>query len=349
MVYLKLTIIIEDFHFKSLRPAGAPIKKGGDTTPPFVQFERLLLNWFYNYSYYIRRATTIDAGTDSAGTVKVTLPCRLHRISARKHICEFEVPVVAFDVAAYFVTPPNCKSSNAYENRSSILFRNRPADGIPRYRWWRWRSSGRDGCRLSGNVSCCVKSRYSIGVRCRCSQACIGIAGCCGSGNKSSTSVDLISWYPCVVSRGWPRKIDLRWWNSSCRQTGWDWWYSGISRSRIGVGRCCYWLTGNVPRRVNSSHPIGIGSRCSQACISKAGCSGSSNESSTSVDLYPDTPMLSVEAFHARLICDDETVVAVRPVGTDGAVVSVEAALVVAETATDCPETFPVVSKADTL
>jgi hypothetical protein len=40
--------------------------------------------------------------------------------------------------------------------------------------------------------------------------------------------------------------------------------------------------------------------------------------------LYPDTPLLSVEAVHERLICDDEAAVAVKPVGVDGGVVSVE-------------------------
>src|SRR5438128_11608636 len=38
--------------------------------------------------------------------------------------------------------------------------------------------------------------------------------------------------------------------------------------------------------------------------------------------LYPDTPTLSVEALHERLICVLETAGAVRFAGTDGAVVS---------------------------
>jgi len=38
--------------------------------------------------------------------------------------------------------------------------------------------------------------------------------------------------------------------------------------------------------------------------------------------LYPVTAVLSVLAVHARFTCDDETAVAERLVGTDGAVVS---------------------------
>ena len=39
--------------------------------------------------------------------------------------------------------------------------------------------------------------------------------------------------------------------------------------------------------------------------------------------LYPAIPMLSVEAIQVRLICELEIAVAVRPVGVEGAVVSV--------------------------
>src|SRR3989344_3961283 len=45
--------------------------------------------------------------------------------------------------------------------------------------------------------------------------------------------------------------------------------------------------------------------------------------------LYPVTPTLSVEAVHARLICDEETAIAESPVGIEGAVVS-EVVVVVA-------------------
>jgi hypothetical protein len=38
--------------------------------------------------------------------------------------------------------------------------------------------------------------------------------------------------------------------------------------------------------------------------------------------LYPVTPTLSVDALHVRPICEEETAVAVNPVGTDGGVVS---------------------------
>ncbi|OGF82541.1 hypothetical protein A2924_02065 [Candidatus Giovannonibacteria bacterium RIFCSPLOWO2_01_FULL_44_16] len=38
--------------------------------------------------------------------------------------------------------------------------------------------------------------------------------------------------------------------------------------------------------------------------------------------MYPATPTLSVEAVHERLICEEDTAVAIRPVGMDGAIVS---------------------------
>jgi hypothetical protein len=38
--------------------------------------------------------------------------------------------------------------------------------------------------------------------------------------------------------------------------------------------------------------------------------------------LYPATPTLSVDAFHERLICDEDVADAVKFVGTEGAVVS---------------------------
>ena len=40
--------------------------------------------------------------------------------------------------------------------------------------------------------------------------------------------------------------------------------------------------------------------------------------------LYPVTPTLSVEAVQLKLICDEEMAVAVRLVGVEGAVVSVD-------------------------
>jgi hypothetical protein len=48
--------------------------------------------------------------------------------------------------------------------------------------------------------------------------------------------------------------------------------------------------------------------------------------------LYPVTPTLSVEAFHVRLICEEEAVVAVRPAGTDGDVESATGLLTVTVT-----------------
>jgi hypothetical protein len=48
--------------------------------------------------------------------------------------------------------------------------------------------------------------------------------------------------------------------------------------------------------------------------------------------LYPVTPTLSVDAVHERLICEDDTAVAVNPVGTVGACVSVTVTVAVAVT-----------------
>ena len=60
------------------------------------------------------------------------------------------------------------------------------------------------------------------------------------------------------------------------------------------------------------------------------------------------TPTLSVEADHVRLIWDDETALAVRPVGVEGGVVS-EAAGVLALAAVDWAEAFPAASMATTV
>ena len=59
--------------------------------------------------------------------------------------------------------------------------------------------------------------------------------------------------------------------------------------------------------------------------------------------LYPTTAVLSELGLHERLICEVETAVAESPVGTVGAVVSVEDS-VVAEAAVDCAELFPAAS-----
>ena len=65
--------------------------------------------------------------------------------------------------------------------------------------------------------------------------------------------------------------------------------------------------------------------------------------------LYPVTPTLSVEADHERLIWLADGAMAERPEGTDGAVVSVDTARVVAVTLALWFELFPAASYADTV
>ena len=55
---------------------------------------------------------------------------------------------------------------------------------------------------------------------------------------------------------------------------------------------------------------------------------------------------MSVDAVQERLMPLDETAVAVRPVGTDGGIVSADGACVVALALDDCAEVFPAASKA---
>ena len=65
--------------------------------------------------------------------------------------------------------------------------------------------------------------------------------------------------------------------------------------------------------------------------------------------LYPVTPTLSVAAVQERLICEEDTAVAVNPVGVDGAVVSPTGACVVALADEDGEEMFPAASRARTV
>ena len=58
---------------------------------------------------------------------------------------------------------------------------------------------------------------------------------------------------------------------------------------------------------------------------------------------------MSVDAVQLKLICDEETAVAVSPVGMVGSVVSVETAWVVADAEADCTELYPAASYADTV
>jgi hypothetical protein len=63
-------------------------------------------------------------------------------------------------------------------------------------------------------------------------------------------------------------------------------------------------------------------------------------------NLYPATPTLSVEAFHASLTLEDVRLEADTPVGTEGGVLS---GVVTENAGPDCAEVFPAVSKAETL
>ena len=65
--------------------------------------------------------------------------------------------------------------------------------------------------------------------------------------------------------------------------------------------------------------------------------------------LYPATERLSVEAVHERLITVALAAVAVKPVGTDGGVVSGAPASVVADAEADFADWLPAASKADTV
>ena len=60
---------------------------------------------------------------------------------------------------------------------------------------------------------------------------------------------------------------------------------------------------------------------------------------------YSITATLSEEAVHERLICELETAVAVKAVGSVGGTLS----LVVDEAAVDCAEQFPAASQAATV
>ena len=64
--------------------------------------------------------------------------------------------------------------------------------------------------------------------------------------------------------------------------------------------------------------------------------------------LYPVTPTLSVDAVHAKLICELEAAVAVKFVGAVGGVVSVDAGVVV-EKMFEYALLFPAASAARTL